>query len=611
MCGIVGYVGKSESTPILLESLGKLEYRGYDSAGIAIVEDHDVQIVKKAGCLSELIESVEGKHPKGRYGIGHTRWATHGAPTQKNAHPHSDCSGNIVLVHNGIIENYLSLKEELIAKGHTFKSETDTEVLVHLIEDLYKGDLEKAVRKALQDVKGSFAVAVISSEHPGVMVAGRKDSPLVVGMGKDEFFLASDIPAILGYTKDVLVIEDNEMVLIDGNGVKITSIKDGRVITREPILVTWDAGAAEKAGYEDFMLKEIYEQPHAVRETMRGRFLNSRIILDEVKLIEKDIKNIDKVFVVACGTSYHAGLVAKYAIESWTRIPVEIDIASEFRYRDPILDKNTLLIAVSQSGETADTLAGIRFAREQKAKVMVITNVVGSTVSREADGVLYTHAGPEIGVAATKTMTAQMIALYLLALYLAQIRASLSSEDCKDILKEMSALDKRVEEVLEDERDMKLIERYSKKHYKQSDFLYIGRGVGFPVALEGALKLKEISYIHAEGYAAGEMKHGPIALVDDGVPVVAVATEGHTYEKMLSNIQEVKARGAEVLAIASKGDTEIVKYADDVIYVPRTSEILSAVPAVIPLQLIAYRIAKMRGCNVDQPRNLAKSVTVE
>lgn len=610
MCGIVGYIGSKDSAPILIDGLKRLEYRGYDSAGVAIVEDGKIKVVRRAGFLSELSDALEKNAPKGSLGIGHTRWATHGSPIEKNAHPHLDCRGKIAVVHNGIIENFLCLREKLESEGHTFSSDTDTETIAHLIENHDQGDLEQAVREALKEVEGSFAVAVISTDYPDIIVAARKDSPLIVGLGKNEYYIASDIPAILNHTKHILVIEDNEIISLSKNSYHLTTL-DNKEVKRDVIEVKWDAKAAEKSGYEDFMLKEIHEQPAVIRETMRGRFYGGELMLDELKLTNEDIKVIDKVFVVACGTSYHAGLVAKYAIESWTRIPVEIDIASEFRYREPVLDEKTMMIAVSQSGETADTLAAVRYAREQQAKVMAITNVVGSTLSREADGVLYTHAGPEIGVAATKTMIAQMIALYLLTLYLAGVRESLAVEDRASILSEMKYLDEALERILTDEQEMRAIKRYAEKHYQQTDFLFIGRGVGFPVALEGALKLKEISYIHAEGYAAGELKHGPIALIDKGVPVVAVATEGHVYDKIISNIQEVKARGADVLAVASEEDKEIKKHADDVLYVPRTSEILSAVPAIVPLQLIAYYIAKKRGCNVDQPRNLAKSVTVE
>ncbi|MFZ3063483.1 MAG: glutamine--fructose-6-phosphate transaminase (isomerizing) [Actinomycetota bacterium] len=610
MCGIVGYIGKKESAPLLLEGLKRLEYRGYDSAGLAVVNDGKISLVRRAGCLSELDKALKKGLPKGVLGVGHTRWATHGAPTEKNAHPHLDCRGKIALVHNGIIENFLALRERLTRRGHIFSSETDTETLVHLIEDHYKGDLEQAVRDALKEVEGSFAIAVVSTDQPDRMVAARKESPLIMGIGKGEYIIASDIPAVLPYTRDILILEDGDLVSMSRDGYRLTNLDDQEV-QREIVHVTWDAQAAEKSGYDDFMLKEIYEQPMAIRETLRGRFYGKGLVLDELKLAAKDIKSIDKVFVVACGTSYHAGLVAKYAIESWTRIPVEIDIASEFRYRDPILDKKTLMIAVSQSGETADTLAGVRYAREQGAKVMAITNVVGSTISREADGVLYTHAGPEIGVAATKTLIAQMIALYLLTLYLARVRRSLAEEDSQDILTELRRLDRLVTEILMDEEEMAAIKAYAESHAACPDFLFIGRSVGFPVALEGALKLKEISYIHAEGYAGGELKHGPIALVEEGVPVVAVTTAGHVYDKIVSNIQEVKARGADVLAVATRGDKNIENHADSIIYVPRTSEILSAVPAIVPLQLIAYYIAKKRGCNVDQPRNLAKSVTVE
>ncbi len=610
MCGIVGYIGDKDAAPILLESLRGLEYRGYDSAGIAVIDGGKLDVVKRLGKLSVLAKALSKEHPNGQVGIGHTRWATHGAPSEKNAHPHLDCKEQIAVVHNGIIENYHALRNDLIKHGHTFISDTDSEVLAHLIETYYDGDLEAAVRTALTRVEGSFALAAIVAEHPEIMVAARQDSPLVVGLGRGENFLASDIPAVLNYTKDVVIIEDGDLVVLGKDAVVVKAL-DGSVIERKPIKVTWDAIAAEKAGYDDFMLKEIYEQPTAIRETMRGRVEDGKILLDEIRLTDSDIRLVDKVFIIACGTSYHAGMVAKYAIESWVRVPVELDIASEFRYRNPILDEKTLMVAVSQSGETADTLAGARFAREQGAKIMAITNVVGSSLSREADGVLYTHAGPEIGVAATKTLVAQIIALYLLTLYLATVRRSLSVEDEAEIVEELFRMDEIVEDLLNDKAQLDLIKEYADKHADKSDFLFIGRSVGFPVALEGALKLKEISYIHAEGYAAGELKHGPIALVEKSVPIVAVVTEGHVYDKLISNIMEVKARGANVLAIASMDDNQIAVHADEVIYVPRTSEILSAVPAVVPLQLISYYIAKKRGCNVDQPRNLAKSVTVE
>jgi glucosamine--fructose-6-phosphate aminotransferase (isomerizing) len=610
VCGIVGYLGDKQAALVLLESLRGLEYRGYDSAGVAVVNGGKLNVVRRLGKLTELAGALEKDAPEGCNGIGHTRWATHGEPSERNAHPHMDCKEQIAVVHNGIIENFQALREELTKRGHIFTSDTDTEVLAHLIEMYYRDDIEDAVRTALTRVEGSFALAVVVVEHPETIIAARKDSPLIVGLGNGENFLASDIPAVLNYTKDILVVEDNEMVVLSKDKVVLKGL-DGSIIKRKPIKVTWDAGAAEKSGYDDFMLKEIFEQPYAIRETMRGRVRNNKILLDEIRLTEAEIRSIDKVFIVACGTSYHAGMVAKYAIESWVRVPVELDIGSEFRYRNPILDERTLMVAVSQSGETADTLAGMRFAREQGAKIMAITNVVGSTLAREADGVLYTHAGPEIGVAATKTLVAQIIALYLLTLYLSTIRRSLSVEDEAEIVEELYRMDEIVEDFLSDKEQMKIIKTYANKHADKSDFLFIGRSVGFPVALEGALKLKEISYIHAEGYAAGELKHGPIALVEKAVPIVAVATEGHVYDKVISNIMEVKARGANVLAIASRDDEQIAKYVDEIIYVPRTSEILSAVPAVVPLQLISYYIAKKRGCNVDQPRNLAKSVTVE
>lgn len=608
MCGIVGYIGEKKSAPVLLNGLRRLEYRGYDSAGLAFLNGSCLNSIRRKGCLDELEEAIKGIELESSLGIGHTRWATHGAPLEKNAHPHMDCTGSIAVVHNGIIENFLTLKEDLLIKGHAFNSDTDTEVFAHLIEEAYSGDLVEAVRKAVKQVEGSFALAVICSDHPDLIVAARKESPLILGVGEGEYLLASDIPAVLKYTKNVLIIENNEMVEIRRSGYRLMDF-DGRPVERDLFEVNWDEEAAEKSGYEDFMLKEIFEQPVAVRETIRGRITDDyKINLDEINISEDELKKLQKVFVVACGTSHHAGITAKYAIEQWTRLPVEIEIGSEFRYRDPIIDSSTLVIAITQSGETADTLAGMKSAKEKGAKIIAVTNVVGSSVTRQADGVLYTHAGPEIGVAATKTLVSQMVALLILALYIAMARDSIEQEEARSIMQEMNKLPDKVARILD---NVERIEEWSRKFCNCSDFLFLGRGVGLSVALEGALKLKEISYIHAEGCPAGEMKHGPIALLDQTVPVVAVATKNCVYDKMLSNIQEVRARSAPVIAVATEGDEEIVSYADHVYYVPETHELLSPILAVVPLQLLAYYMAKLRGCNVDQPRNLAKSVTVE
>ncbi|HEX2090293.1 MAG TPA: glutamine--fructose-6-phosphate transaminase (isomerizing) [Actinomycetota bacterium] len=608
MCGIVGYVGPDQALPIIMEGLRRLEYRGYDSAGVAVL-DGDLRVVKKAGKLSELEGALDGPgQPEGRTGMGHTRWATHGAPTDRNAHPHVDCSGKIAVIHNGIIENFQPLTERLMKEGHQFVSETDTECVAHLIEEAYEGDLGEAVRKTVRQLEGAYALVVTSADNPDVIVAAKMSSPLIVGLGKGENMVASDIPAVLQRTRTFAPVAEGEVVEVSADSVVLTDF-DGNELPIKSIEVQWDLAAAEKGGFEDFMLKEIYEQPPAIMDTLRGRFdTHGRLALDDLRIDEDRIRDVDKVFVVACGTSFHAGLVAKYGIEHWARIPVEIDIASEFRYRDPVLDSNTLTLGVSQSGETIDTLEAVRHAGHQQSHVIAITNTVGSSIAREADGVLYMHAGPERGVAATKTFATQMVALHLLALYLAQVRGTMFPVEISNHLQEMEALPQLVERTLGlDERVKELANRF----YKASDILFIGRHTGFPAALEGALKLKEISYLHAEGYAAGELKHGPIALIEPGVPVVAVATECHIYPKMLSNIQEVKARGADVIAVATEGDKEIQNLADHVVYVPRTHELLSPVVVTVPLQLFAYHIAKLRGADVDQPRNLAKSVTVE
>ena len=607
MCGIVGYVGPDEALPILIEGLRRLEYRGYDSAGVAVMNG-DVAVVKRAGKLSELenaLEQVGGL--RGRVGMGHTRWATHGAPTDLNAHPHLDCSGRVAVIHNGIIENFQSLRDRL-CKTHTMVSDTDTECVAHLVEEAYQGNLGDAVRTAVSQLTGAYALVVTSTEEPDVIVGVKVSSPLVVGLGAGENMLASDIPALLSRTRTFVPISEGQVVEVREDSVRLTDL-DGNEVRAEPMEVTWDLAAAEKSGYEDFMLKEIHEQPAALRDTLLSRIdAAGRLNLDDLRIREEQIEVVDKVFVVACGTAFHAGLVAKYAIEHWVRLPVEIEIASEFRYRDPVLDSNTLTLGVSQSGETIDTLEAVRHARAQRSHVIAITNTVGSSIAREADGILYTHAGPERGVAATKTFVTQMAALYLVALYLAQIRGTLYPADTQAWIAQLRALPEQVERALAlDEQVRGLAKRYASAR----DVLFIGRHTGYPAALEGALKLKEISYIHAEGYPAGELKHGPIALVERGVPVVAVATECHVYPKVLSNIQEVKARGAEVIAVATEGDSEIGRLVDHVLFVPRTHELLSPVVVTVPLQLLAYHIAKLRGCDVDQPRNLAKSVTVE
>jgi glutamine---fructose-6-phosphate transaminase (isomerizing) len=609
MCGIVGYVGPDEALPIILEGLHRLEYRGYDSAGVALL-DGDLTVVKKAGKLEALEkELAEEGAPSGRVGMGHTRWATHGPPTDLNAHPHLDCGGRIAVIHNGIIENFHELRERLELNGHTLVSETDTEVVAHLIEDAVRAgaDLPGAVRAAVAQLEGAYALVVLSADEPDVIVGVRVSSPMVVGLGEGESLLASDAPALLSRTRRIVPLLDGQVAELRADGVRITDLQGGEAEVRL-LDVEWDLRRAEKGGFDDFMLKEIHEQPQAIRDTIRGRTRGGVHRLDELRMSEDAIRAVDKVFVVACGTAFHAGLVAKYAIEHWTRLPVEIEIASEFRYRDPVLDRNTLTLAVSQSGETIDTLEALRHAKEQGSWGVAITNTVGSSVAREADAAMYTHAGPEIGVAATKTFATQMVALDLLALYLAQVRRTMFPEEIGGIVDRMLELPSQVRRSLElDGAIAELAERY----HTARDFLFIGRHTGYPAALEGALKLKEISYIHAEGYPAGELKHGPIALIEPGMPVVAVATECHVYPKVVSNIQEVKARGADVIAVVTEGNTEIRRYADHVLEVPRTPELLSPVVVSVPLQLLAYRIAKLRGCDVDQPRNLAKSVTVE
>jgi glucosamine--fructose-6-phosphate aminotransferase (isomerizing) len=610
MCGIVGYVGSDEALPIILEGLRRLEYRGYDSAGVAVV-DGQLTVRKREGKLSELDAVLEDQPvPAGTVGMGHTRWATHGVPSDRNAHPHTDCTGKVAVIHNGIIENFVELKKRLEKDGHGFRSDTDTEVVAHLLEEAFtpEAGLGDAVRDVVHRLEGAYAIVVLHADDPEVVVGAKVSSPLIVGLGKGENLLASDIPAVLSRTRSVIPVEEGQVVELRPGSVRITDF-DGNEIEPKPLEIDWDVARAQKSGYDDFMLKEIHEQPAAVRDTLVGRIDSSgRLALDEIHMSEDRLRDVDKVFVVACGTAFHSGLVAKYAIEHWARLPVEIEIASEFRYRDPVLDANTLTLGVSQSGETIDTLEAVRHAAHQQSHVIAITNTVGSSIAREADGVLYTHAGPEVGVAATKTFATQMVALDLVALYLAQVRGTKFPHEIAEIVAELRTLPEKVERALQlDGEVRKLSEQYAEAR----DFLFIGRHTGYPAALEGALKLKEISYIHAEGYPAGELKHGPIALIEDGVPVVAVATECHVYPKVLSNIQEVKARGASVIAVATEGDTQIAELADHVLYVPRTPELLAPVVVSVPLQLLAYHIAKIRGCDVDQPRNLAKSVTVE
>jgi len=608
MCGIVGYVGPDQALPILLESLRRLEYRGYDSAGVAVLNG-EVTVVKKAGKLSELEAALTGGQAlAGTVGMGHTRWATHGPPTDRNAHPHLDCTARVAVIHNGIIENFQELKDRLTKAGHTFASDTDTEVVAHLVEEAYAGDLGKAVRQTVAQLTGAYALVITHGEEQDMIVGVKVSSPLIVGLGKGENLLASDIPAILQKTRRFVPVAENQVVEVRADSVRITDL-DGNEVPLEPIDVEWDLAAAEKSGFEDFMLKEIHEQPSAIRDTLRGRFdSKGRLALDDLRVREQQFENVDKVFVVACGTAFHAGLVAKYAIEHWTRLPVEIDIASEFRYRDPVLDRNTLTLAISQSGETIDTLEAVRHARHQQSPVIAITNTVGSSIARESDAVLYTRAGPERGVAASKTFATQMAALHLLALYLAQVRGTMYPDEISEYVTQMASLPGQVRKALGlDDQIQEIAARYQQAR----DVLFIGRHTGYPAALEGALKLKEISYIHAEGYPAGELKHGPIALIEVGVPVVAIATECHVYPKVLSNIREVKARGADVIAVATEGDQEIANLADHVLFVSRTHELLAPIVVTVPLQLLAYHIAKLRGCDVDQPRNLAKSVTVE
>jgi glutamine---fructose-6-phosphate transaminase (isomerizing) len=613
MCGIVGYTGKRRVVPVLMEGLKRLEYRGYDSAGVVYLHDDKLVRYRCQGKLSGLetvVEAVLGV--PSHTGLGHTRWATHGAPTEQNAHPHTDCSGRLVVVHNGIIENYHSLREELREKGHLFTSETDTEVLAHLIEQHLHGDLVEAVKVALRRVEGSYAIGVMSADHPGVLVAARNHSPLVLGVDDDgSSFMASDIPALLPYTKQVIFLNDEELAVLTDGGRRIYSLASGSEITREVTVIDWSAAMAEKAGFKHFMLKEIFEQPQAITNTVSGRINleTGDIVLPEINLGEEDLRAIERIYLVACGTSWHAALVAKYWIEKYAAIPVEVDIASEFRYRSLLVSERVLTLAISQSGETADTLAGIRRAAKLGSRVITICNVVGSTMTREANGTIYTHAGPEIGVASTKAFIAQLAALFLFTLYLAQLKRSIPAEQRRRLGQHLIDSARVVQQLLPKIREQ--IGAMIESFYRCRDFLFVGRGLNYPIALEGALKLKEISYIHAEGYAAGELKHGPIALIDKEMPVLAITPKDSVYQKTISNIEEIKARQGRLILIGTEGDTQLEKITKDVIYLPAVHEDLNPIIYTIPAQLLAYEIAVRRGCDVDQPRNLAKSVTVE
>ncbi len=609
MCGIVGYVGEKQATDFLLEGLAKLEYRGYDSAGIAVFDGNKIRVEKSVGRLAALSDKIKDDVPKGTMGIGHTRWATHGRPSDVNAHPHTDCSGDFVVVHNGIIENYLSLKEELIEKGHAFKSETDTEVVAHLLEEVYNGDFVSSVREVLRRVEGSYSLVFMSSKHPGTLIATKQDNPLVIGIGDGENFIASDIPAIIQRTRRTYILNDGELAVLTKDSIKISN-RAGEPVTKKVFEVNWNAEAAEKGGYEHFMLKEINEQPKAVRDTMSQRIAkdNMSIVMDELKWDAEYLNSFNKIYIVACGTAYHAGLVGKFYIEKLARTVVEVDVASEFRYREPIVDENTLFIAVSQSGETSDTLAAMKESKRLGAKTLALTNVVGSSIAREADQVLYTWAGPEIAVASTKAYTTQIVLFFMLALYMAQIKGTQPAERIAELIADLKNIPGQISETLS---DVEPIKTFAKQYGFNEDVFYIGRSLDYDVALEGSLKLKEISYIHAEAYAAGELKHGTLALIVEGVPVIALATQKSVYEKTLSNIKEVKARDAVVIGIAAEGDEELEKYVDHVIKVPVTDELLIPILTVVPLQLLAYYAAITRGCDVDKPRNLAKSVTVE
>lgn len=609
MCGIVGYVGNAQAAPFLLDGMSKLEYRGYDSAGIAVYEKGKIRVEKCVGRLDALRHKLEGRMPEGSMGIGHTRWATHGRPSDRNSHPHTDESGDFVVVHNGIIENYLMLKEKLIAKGQKFSSDTDTEIVAHLFADFYEGDMEEAVKKVLKTIEGSYSLVFMCAAEPDKLICTKKDNPLIIGLGEGENFIASDIPAIIAKTRRTYIMSDGEIATVTKDGVWVQDI-NGTPITKKVFEVNWNAEAAEKGGFEHFMLKEIYEQPKAIKDTMRGRLAENgtEINFTELGWTPEDFTDISKIFIVACGTAYHAGIVGKYYLENLARIPVEVDIASEFRYRNPLVDANCLTIVISQSGETIDTLAALKEAKRLGSRTLAVTNVVGSSIAREADQVVYTYAGPEIAVASTKAYTTQLLVMLMLAVYVGRLRGTLDGNKADALAKGLHKVPEQLHDMLENVDQIKVFAR----HYGSSlDAFFLGRSLDYAVALEGALKLKEISYIHAEAYAAGELKHGTLALIVEGVPVIVLATQEDVYDKTVSNLQEVKAREAMVIAIALEGDDSIAKYADHVIYIPRADKELAPILAVLPLQLLAYYAALTRGCDVDKPRNLAKSVTVE
>ena len=609
MCGIVGYIGNANASDILLEGLRRLEYRGYDSAGIAVISDGILDMRRSVGKIINLDGAIHDAPLHGSVGVGHTRWATHGKPSEENAHPHRDCSGKIVVVHNGIIENYRTLRQQLKGSGHTMASETDTEVIVHLVESHYKGDLVKAVRDTIRDLEGVYALAVMHADVPDTLVAARSGPPLVVGLGEGEMFIASDIPAVLHHTRRYLYLGDGHIATVKANEVRLIDLS-GTPVEVEPVTVPWDPILAEKGGYKHFMLKEIHEQPEALADTLRGRYFeeNGKIALDDIELDDRFLDDLQRCMIIACGTSWHAGLVGQFLLEELAGVVTSVDYGSEFRYRNPIIGDRTLAIAISQSGETADTLAAVRECREKDATILSICNVVGSMITRESDAVLYTHAGPEIGVASTKAFTTQIVCLILLAVFLGRRRGVLERDRARQIMDNLFSLPQHVESILESEAD---IEELAGLYYHHSDFLYLGRGIHYPIALEGALKLKEISYIHAEGYPAGEMKHGPIALIDENMPVLFLATRDHVYEKVISNMEETKARGGKVIAVADHDDESLQEKADHLIRIPVTDPLITPILATIPLQLFAYHVAVLKGTDVDQPRNLAKSVTVE
>jgi len=609
VCGIIGYIGKRNIQEVLLSGLRRLEYRGYDSAGIAVFHQGTIAISRTEGKIENLEKQVENSFFDGNVGIGHTRWATHGRPSEENAHPHVD--GSVAIVHNGIIENYLSLKEMLKKKGHTFQSETDTEVIAHLINQYFMEgkEFEDAVRQALLKLKGTYGLGIICEKFPNMLIAARRESPMIIGIGDGEYFIASDIPAILNYTRTMIILEDGEMAVLSEHGPRILTMK-GKTVQREPKIISWDPVMAEKEGYKHFMLKEICEQPRAIADTIRGRVVEStnEIFFEQINLSPQDIKQIERITIVACGTSYHAGLVGKFMIEGLTRIPVEVDLGSEFRYRNPLVDDKTLMILISQSGETADTLAALKEGKRKRAKLLTICNVMDSSLVRGSDGVMYTRAGPEIGVASTKAFTTQIIILYLFTLYLGWARGSFSAKVFRELIEDLLKVSHQAEHILAQEKKIKEVAR---RYMGYNNFLYLGRGINYPIALEGALKLKEISYIHAEGYPAGEMKHGPIALIDEHTPSVILLTKNGTYEKMLGNIEEIKAREGKVIAVSSYKERNLKKKVDEFLLIPSNNPYLTTVLLTIPLQLFAYHVAVLRGTDVDQPRNLAKSVTVE